>query len=321
MERRRALAIMLFFALLLSVVGIIAVISIETYCAQLSSLLRSDYTFSVNTMNPVLKDDYYQFDAGIAYAVSSDSKTAINAEILMQSINSDYTNLIDWNAEKLDIHEVAITEGIARANGLKVGDTLYSKHIVDGVIYEYAIKQILPEITSSRITGTGEYSRGIIIMGYDERYIENIKHKSIAFTNETLGELTAKTSGTPENIIYRTDEITAVLLRLLPYLLLFCVLSILLVTMLVYMTKRAVKYNFKRLAILGFRKRDIDSAYKGLMYTIGILAIFISTVIVVTASRMFVFSFIEAVVLLVMIFIELAALLVSARLSGRQLWR
>lgn len=321
MERKRALGIMLLFALLFTLVQIFTAILVKTDCAQLASLLRSDYIYSAISANPSLEDDYYRFDAGISFMLSSDAQASVNAEILMQSKDSDYTELIDWNVGELDIYEVAITEGLARKNGLKIGDRIYSNHVVDGAIHEYTVEWILPELASARIDKSGGYTQGVIIMGYDSKYIENIAHKSVVFTRESIEELTSKVSETPENIVYRLDEITAICMKFLPYFLLFALLSVILARAQVFIITKTLTHNFKRLIILGFEKRKLNSAYNRLVYTIGIASVIISGVIAAIISQLFVFSSVEAVILLALTFIELAALLVWARLSRRKLWR
>ena len=142
MDRKRASLVMLFFALALVFNGVLAILSIGKNLAQISSLLRSDYEYSVTMRDPILQDDYYQFEAGISYSLSRESQTSLNAEILMQTGDSLYTTSVDWNAEQLSKYGVAISDGMARRYGLKLGDLLYSKHIVDGTIHELSLIHI-----------------------------------------------------------------------------------------------------------------------------------------------------------------------------------
>ena len=321
MERKRALSIMLFFALLFSMVGILAAVIMKTDCAQLSSLLRSDYIYSATVASPVFEDDYFQFDAGISFMLSDDAETSINAEILMQSEKSRYTDLVNWNADELDVYEVAITEGIAKKNGIRIGDRLYSKHIVDGTVHEYTVEQILPELITARVTKHREYTSGIIIMGYDSHYIDNISHRSIVFTRETIDELASRVSRTPESIVYRSDEVTALMMKLLPYFLLVAILDVIIVSVMTFIFTNAVQYNFKRLKTLGFEKKGLDLAYNRLVCSSGLLSIIIAAVIVSVFSQLWVFSFVEAAILVILTLIALATLFVSTRLSKRQLWR
>lgn len=136
MNRKRALIMMLFFALALIIQNIITIVCVDSDCAQLYSLWKSKYNFSAIAQNPILCDDYYDFDAGINFSLSPDADTKLDADILMQPMNSRYTDLVSWNTDNLNTHGIAITEGIARANNLNVKDKVYSKHIVDGVIKE-----------------------------------------------------------------------------------------------------------------------------------------------------------------------------------------
>ena len=321
MERKRALAIMLFFALLLSLIGVFATITVKTDCAEINSLLRSSYIYSAYFANPVFQDDYYQFDAGISFMLSVDAQKSINAEILMQSADSKYTESVAWNTDILGLYGIALTDGLARANKLQVGDKLYSKHIVDGTVHEYDIEKILPEVTSARITNGGDYNSGIIIMGYDSRYIDNITHECILFTNDSVNDFSTRISGTPEKILYRSDEIYTVVKKLLPYFLLFTLLFIMLVSILVRIIMRTVKCNFRRLVIHGFEKKDLNSAYNVLIGRVGVMAILIAACITAGVSQLFVFSLVEALVLLALVCVELATLFVSTGLSKRQLWR
>ena len=321
MEQKRALALVLFFALLLSMVGILAAVILKTDCAQLSSLLRSDYIYSAIVASPVLEDDYIRFDAEIGYMLSDDAETSINAEILMQSENAIYTDLVNWNADELGVYEVAITEGLARRNGIRSGDRLYSKHLVNGAVHEYTVEQILPELRTARVTRHREYTRGIIIIGYDSQYIDNISHERIVFTREPIDELASRVSGTPESIVYRSDEITVLMMKMIPYFLLFAVLAVIIVSMLTLIFTEAVQYNFKRLKILGFEKKGLDLAYNKLVYSSGLLSIIIAFVIVYVFAQLWVFSFVEAAILFILMLIELATLFVSTRFSKRQLWR
>ncbi len=226
MEQKRALAMMLFFALAFSLISIFSEVSVRTDLADLNSLLKSDYDYSVFTSEPVFQDDYYQFDAGINFMVSAEAKKSINAEILMQSEGSDYTNSIDWNTGKLESSCVAVSEGLARSLGLRIGDVIYSKHIVDGLTHEYTVQEILHERTNARESKQLSYHDGIIIMGYDGKYANGISSRVMVFTKETVQQIDSKVSGTPEDIIYRSDEIATVVKNMVPYTLVFVFLAV-----------------------------------------------------------------------------------------------
>ena len=320
MERKRALVIMLFFAVLLSAINIIASITMKTDCAQLSSILRSNYSYSVFVQNPVLENEYYQFDAGISYMVSADSPTSLNAEILMQSINSKYTDLVDWNVEELSMDGVAITKGLAQKNNLTIGDKLYSKHIVDGTVHEYTVEQILPELITARVINGREYTRGMLIMGYDDRYINNISHRCVVFTRDSLDELALKAAGTPESIIYRSDEISVIVRKMIPYCLLFAMLAVIIMILQNRYLNSIVRHNFKRLVILGFGKNELNMAYNYITYSVGISSVLIAALSAIIFYVIVGLSYVELVVIIVLIVVEMATLFISIILSKRQLW-
>jgi len=282
--------------------------------------MRSDYKYSATMRNAIAQDSYYEINAGICFAVSSSTETSLNADILMQASDVEYTDLIDWNADKLGTYGIAISQNIARDNGVTIGDKLYSKHIVDGKVYGYYIEQILPDITNVRVIKGKNYDNGIIIMGYDRQYIDNITHSSIVFTKDSIDELDVKYSEMPENIIYRWDEIMIVGINLLPYLMLFITLSVLETLGLVFFLTRDMEYNFKRLIMLGFEKKALNKSYFKLVLGIGVLSVIMTSCIAI-ASGFAGFDQTESVFLFIMIFVEFVSLLHFATFLNRRLWR
>lgn len=321
MDHKRALILMLVFALVLSVLSFITILSVKDDCAQLYSLLKSDYIFSAITTNPSLQDDYYQFNAGIGYMISSDANTSINAEVVMQSNGSQYTDLVAWNADTLSTYGVAISKGISRSYGLNVGDKLYSKHIVDGIVYEYTVEQILPDIINIRSSDKRNFGNGIIIMGFDERYVDNITHVNIVFTEDSVNEWSAKFSEIPENIIYRDDEIITVFKNLVPKFLLFILVEVLIVIGMVCLFTKEILYYFKRLVMLGFGRRELNYSYNRLIHGVVFLGIIFVFFVMAAASFALGFYPIEIGILFIMALLECAALFISACLFKGQLWR
>lgn len=319
-EQKRALVIMLIFALLFFLIAFGFVVSLRADCAQLSSLFRSKYSYSATVTKPVLRDDYYRFNAGISFMRSRDSFSGLNADILMQPEDSYYTDAVDWNTELLDTYCVAISAGLARSNNLSIGDLLYSKHVVDGTIHEYTVETILPEISSSITTKDGINTDGIILMGYDRQYVDNITHSCLAFTNKPIGELTEE-SGALTSILYRTDEIFSLIGKTLPYCLLFIILSILVSLVFVRFLTRLVKYNFRRLVALGVEKEKLNGSYNRLVNNTGVGSVLIAFAFSCVLSQLLGPSSVAVVVLCTLMITEVVALLVSSWLSKRQLWR
>lgn len=318
LEQKRVLLMIVFFSAISSFLNFIVTKSTNANFTQLNSLMRSDYIYSANMRTAIAQDSYYKFNAGISFAISVCAEIGLNADILMQAIDVEYTDSIDWNADKLGSYGIAVSQNIARDNGLTIGDKLYSKHFVDGRVYEYNIEQILPEVTNVRVTKEKKDDNGIIIMGYDRRYIDNITYRSIVYTKDSIDELAAQYSEMPENIVYRREEIIIVGKNLLPHLVLFITLSVLEMIGLVFFLTRHIEHNFKRLIMLGFEKKALNKSYFKFIFSTGALSIIMTLCIVIGFVS---FNQIELVFLLIVIFIKFVTLLGFATILNRRLWR
>lgn len=320
-DQKRACVIMLSFALMLTFVGFFTLLTVGRDFSQLSSLLKSGYEYSVIANNTFPKDDYLKFDAGIGFSTKTDGQSSINAEILMQSSSSQYTELVDWNAKRLSKYGIAITKGISRQYRINVGDKLYSKHIVDGTIREYVIEQIIPEVLCIRTHNGRSITEGIIIMGYDSDYDNNLMHSNIIYTKTPIEELASSTSEMPTNIVYRTDELLSVTQKLIPYLLIILLLSVSITFGHVTSTTREVKYNIQRMIVLGFDKHGLDSSFRIMNFVIGFPAIVFAFVISVVIALVTGFSFAEGIFLLMELCVESLTILITTHVYIKRLWR
>jgi hypothetical protein len=240
---------------------------------QLDSLLHSDYEYSAVVEKPIGIDDYYFYEAGIAFTVSREAQFRINAEILMQPERAEYSSSVAWSAEKLRAGAVAITDNIAETYGLIVGDNLYSKHRVTDVIEEYTIEQVVSAAANSGIDGNTA-SAGIIIIGFDNNYAGNIAHKTIVFFDESVAELARQHGIYPLDITYRDDEIVSTIRNLLPPVLLAIILAVSVSILLSWRLCNCMKIIFKRLLILGYSHQSLVSAWNKehmLIYAIPML--------------------------------------------------
>ena len=321
MDRRRALFLMLFFGLALFLVNVFAVLSVNRECAHLNSLLRSRYDYSATASRVTKQDDYYVFNAGIDFTVAPNAKTALNVDILMQSDQSEYSSSVDWNSSRLSTFGVAVTKGVAKANNLKVGDKLYSNHIVDGTVHEYVVEQVLPEVSSARITEKRNYNEGVIVIGFDETYLENLTHFVLLYTSRSIDEFPAIISETPINIRYRSDEIVAVVGMIIPYAVAFFIIGVLLTAAFVFNLTRAVGNNYKRLMILGYEEKKLNYSYMAVIYGTVIPVIIIAFIVAIIISTAVISSSVMLILLVMILLSELMTLTVSALLSRRQLWR
>lgn len=283
--------------------------------------MHSDYEYTAIMQKPIDQDNYYQFNAGVYFAASPHAENRLNVEILMQAIEVEYTDLVYWNAGELSTYDVAISQSIADDNGLGIGDKLYSKHIVDGAVYEYSVVEILPDVANIRVSEEKNYSAGIIIMGFDKQYVDNITHHSLVFTKESVDVLASQYSDMPESMLYRTDEILTVSKELLPYLILFVVLSALNMAGLVFFITKEVTTNYRRLIMLGFEKKMLSESYKRLVIGKGILALIITLSASVVVSSIVGFEPTWVVFLMIVMFMEFITLLWMSAILNRRLWR
>lgn len=318
-EPRKTIIASLAFTLISFFLMLILIISVNKDAIRLNSLLQSDYDYSVTMQDTVRKDDYYQFNAGIEFTLSADANTSLNADIVMQSKDSLYTDMVSWNAEPLSTNGVAVSENVAKSNNLHIGDKLYSKHIVNGESCEYVIEQLLPEAVSVRVTNDMNHSDGIIIMGYDERYIENITHSNIVFTKESINDLSAV--GSPENIVYRDDELMSSLRSIIPYLAVLSVVSIVTTVALSVLLTKSVLSNFRRLIILGFDRKQLNTAFYRLIRGTGSISIIVSVALSGIVFLFVNFTAVKLLILLLILFIEIITLLIASNISNKRLWR
>ena len=293
----------------------------NTNLGRLITLNKCNYQYSATMGKSNGKDEYYLFEAGIGFTSSKESNRGINAEILMQVAESDYTDSVNWNANNLSIYEIAISEDLARKYGLKVGSALYARHIVDGNLYEYTVTQLLPYFPGTGISGTNSYSDGVIIMGYDSKYEQNISHTTIFFTNELINDLISEYSEVPVNIVYRDDLIASTKEKLVPYLILLGVLGIVITLAFIYVLLHVIICDYKRLIMLGFRKRDLDMAfciYTFLPFTFSSLCI-----VVLSVGLIYVLDFCREALWfsVVLLLVELITFVGASFMAMWRVWR
>lgn len=309
---------MVFFSLVAIIISIIIGISIRSYVNELYVLNNSNYLYSVTTRDSVNIDDYYQYDAGICFTLTENANRSINAEVLMQEKATEYTNNVYWNANKLENNEVAISKSIADNNKIGIGDCIYSKHVVNGDIIEYSIAQIIPDVVAPRIEEMSDFSSGVIIMGFDDNYANNISHSYLTFTNENINDLV---NYVPENIVYREDEIIILLRKTAPYLSVFALLNMVIALAVVLFACKEVKANFLRLIMLGFDKKLLNQAYSKCLWIIGLIYL-IATISITDLVLYCVNAGIVAIVITcISIVIELLTLFLSIMFTNKRLWR
>lgn len=318
MNPRRTLLTMVFFSLISFFVILFIGIAIKSDCSQFWALSKSKYEYSAVTKSSTGKDDYIQYTAGIYFATADDAQSSLNADVIMQSNETIYSNYVYWKAEMLEEREVAITKGMADSNKLNVGDKLFSKHIVDGSLQEYVIAEILSDSTVIRTSGQKSYTTGIIIMGFDSDYFENVTNNNLIFTDAAIEDLSEYY---PENIIYRDDEIKLVIKQISPYIIIEILVCILLYVGLCIVLSRHVEKNFLRLLTLGFPKDSLNSSYCKYVCLAGVGSIAVALIVSVGAISLLHMSEMELLLVVGIGGIELLTIMMTASVLNKILWR
>ena len=278
-DRKQTVVLTAVIALLLVAISFITIVISNDGCSQLYSLVNSRYEYSAVQANPKCIDDYCVFSANIDFKLDESIPSVINAEVIMQSENTRYTDNVYWNAALLDNYEVAISSNIARRYGLSIGEYIVSKHIVDGELYEYRIAQIVPAVTDVRLSNNEELGDGVIIMGYDETYVSNMTHEHLVFSTESVNQLFDDSLGTLGDIVYRDSELIAVLLIIAPYLVLSITLSIIVIIVTMGFLNRSVFESMNRLIQIGINAHDVDIYYRKTMLVSALVASTVAMII------------------------------------------
>lgn len=320
-DSKRILVLIVFTTAVLTLLTIVAAVAENDDSAQLAAIIRSNYEYSAVANNAVDQDNYYQFNAGISFMTEADAETSINADIVMQSENVDYTKNVYWNAGRLGRKEIAITRNIARSEKLKIGDALFSKNVVNGKVYEYTIREIIPEISTVRRGDDISSFSGVIIAGYDNEYISNINHTNLMFTNETIDGLSQEISETPSKLLYRNEEIANICKTLLPMTLLFVILQSTGVAILGLLLNNNVESNFHRFIILGYNKIDLDMTYRYFMMGIGLIPILVNLIFALIFIAIWKLNPCGIFIVGITFLLEAMTLFISEAMLNRRLWR
>ena len=319
-DRRKCLTYSLSFAMLSFLLLIIVFTSVDADLSHIATLNRSQYVYSAAVKDPIGPDNYYHINAGITFVMSKDSQSSINAEVIMQTEDANYTDSVYWNANRLETNEIAISQHYAKANNLGIDDVIYSKHVVDGLFHEYRIKQVIPEISCARVENNS-YSTVLIIMGYDKAYIDNISYTALVFTKIPVDNLITEYCVAPEHLVYKDDEIAILNAKVLPYLMALAILIIFPSLLLALFLSNGIKHNFSRLIIIGFSKEELGKAYSYYLFVYSCVFILLNILLSLTFHFIYQFCFNIIMILMPIILLEALTIFVVALYFYRHMWR
>jgi len=261
--------------LCLSVVTLIFTMTTNPLWIQMTSLLQSRYTYSVRVSENTGLDSYYIFSANISFSPPSVGHN-INADVIMQAGNSEYSDNTSWNvSQELSVRGVAISENLADRMTLNIGDKLHSTHRVRGVVTEYIVEEIVSSVgyvTSSDFVRTD----GVIIMGFDEDYIENISFETLFFTTKPLADIL---DYSPVDIVYRHDKICDIIWRIVPSVIVVVVLCVGALVLYSHLFIWQHKASYKRLTLLGYDKSALIKIWRRRYIVIGLKLIVLTMII------------------------------------------
>lgn len=321
LNRKGAMVCIAAFLAIVLLLTIVVAISTNSDLAQIQSFMQSNYVYSATAPSSTASDAYLQYNAGVSFSLSADVKAGLNAEIVMQTADAEYTDLVCWNTKQLEKHGIAISANIASDNNLNIGDALYSKNLVDGEVYEYTIETILPAITYVRGLKDTFNTDGVIVMGYDDQYASNISHTYIIFSAVPIDTLASQCSSMPEDIVYREDEMAVSFYSTLPHMIVyFLVIAVSMAVFVVFFVKN-IAHNFRRQIILGFEKKALNRVYYCAIGKAVLLAIIMTALIATTAFCCITINVTTIIPVVCVLIAELVTAALTAMILNRQLWR
>ena len=162
----------------------------------------------------------------------------------MQSDTSIYTDIVDWGVRRLSVNGIAISKGLSLSSKLELGRQAFSKHLADGKERSYTVytvEQIVSNVKNTRVSSKQIETDGIIIMGYDKQYDENIKHNYIMFFDGNSEE-ERRIPILSNTIIHRTDEIKIIAKKIIPYIFLSLIVCAVIFIQTRYIVKVVLPY-------------------------------------------------------------------------------
>lgn len=174
-----------------------SLVSLGSYNSFLSS---RNYNYSIEIDKDIEQDTYAYYNKTITFTYND---KLINSVVLMdtqgQHTKNDLLNGFDLSLEE---YEVAISANIASINNLKVGSIIQSKSKITNNVNDYKVIKILPDIYGID-ENDNDRSKGIIITGKSEEYLNNIYVNYIYFYNTDSSLINSKGA----NIVGKLNDI------------------------------------------------------------------------------------------------------------------
>ena len=174
-----------------------SLVSLGSYNRFLSS---RNYNYSIEIDKDIEQDTYAYYNKTITFTYNDN---LINSVVLMdtkkQHTENDFLNDFELSLEE---YEVAISANIASINNLKVGSIIQSKSKITNNVNDYKVIKILPDIYGID-ENDNDRSKGIIITGKSEEYLNNIDVNYIYFYKTDSSLINSKGA----NIVGKLNDI------------------------------------------------------------------------------------------------------------------
>jgi hypothetical protein len=256
-----------------------SLVSLERYNSFLSS---RNYNYSIEIDKDIEQDTYAYYNKTITF---THNNKLINSVVLMdtqgQHTENDLLNGFDLSLEE---YEVAISANIASINNLKVGSIIQSKSKITNKLNDYKVIRILPDLYGID-ENDNDRSKGIIITGKSDEYLNNIDVNYIYFYNTDSSLINSKGA----NIVGKLNNIEVTKSKVFGMYALELAI-VLIVSLVISVLFNIVILSFNKLIYLKRKEFGVSNLYNQIKIDLLVYSLSVSliTLIVFTISSIFV---------------------------------
>jgi hypothetical protein len=256
-----------------------SLVSLERYNSFLSS---RNYNYSIEIDKDIEQDTYAYYNKTITF---THNNKLINSVVLMdtqgQHTENDLLNGFDLSLEE---YEVAISANIASINNLNIGSIIQSKSKITNKLNDYKVIRILPDIYGID-ENDNDRSKGIIITGKSDEYLNNIDVNYIYFYNTDSSLINSKGA----NIVGKLNNIEVTKSKVFGMYALELAI-VLIISLVISILYNIVILSFNKLIYLKRKEFGVSNLYNQIKIDLLVYSLSVSliTLIVFTISSIFV---------------------------------
>jgi hypothetical protein len=256
-----------------------SLVSLGRYNSFLSS---RNYSYSIEIDKDIEQDTYAYYNKTITF---THNNKLINSVVLMdtqgQHTENDLLNGFDLSLEE---YEVAISANIASINNLNIGSIIQSKSKITNKLNDYKVIRILPDIYGID-ENDNDRSKGIIITGKSDEYLNNIDVNYIYFYNTDSSLINSKGA----NIVGKLNNIEVTKSKVFGMYALELAI-VLIISLVISILYNIVILSFNKLIYLKRKEFGVSNLYNQIKIDLLVYSLSVSliTLIVFTISSIFV---------------------------------